>query len=79
MIPESPTLLIIAGLVLIIVGIIVGRLKIEEISVPNIGKIARSGALIFGLFLLVFGIVLEEPGNGDTYYDDQYKETEFAP
>ena len=86
MIPDSPTLVIIAGLLLIIIGIIGGGLKIKEISVPTIGKIARTGAFVVGFVLLIFGMVMHEPesdfddGPGfsisDTMYDDNDYESE---
>ncbi len=75
MIPETPTLLIVAGLILVLVGIIGGGLKVKEISIPAMGTFARTAGLVVGLVLLVLGIGLEPDGNAHPAEEDSY----YAP
>ena len=69
MLPESPTLLIAAGIILVIVGIIGGGLKVKEISIPAMGKFARTAGLLIGMMLVILGMAMEEPATDDHHED----------
>ncbi|MFQ5674851.1 MAG: hypothetical protein ACE5G1_03055 [bacterium] len=79
---ETQTLLLVAGLALVIVGIVGGGLKVKEISVPTMGKIARLTALIVGIVLVLMGILengdKQTAGDGEADYQNQseYSETQ---
>ncbi len=50
---DPDTLLLIGGLVLVIIGVIGGGLKVKEIAVPKIGKVAQVIAVLIGLCLVL--------------------------
>lgn len=62
---EPQMLLLLAGLALVIVGIIGGGLKVKEISVPQIGKIARTAALVIGIVLVLMSVTMMIDGEGE--------------
>ncbi len=82
MLPESPTLLIAAGIILVIVGIIGGGLKVKEISIPAMGKFARTAGLLIGMMLVILGMAMEEPATDDHHEDghtddqEQYEDSD---
>jgi hypothetical protein len=76
MLPDSPTLLIAAGIILVIVGVIGGGLKVKEISIPAMGKFARTAGLLIGMMLVVLGMAMEEPATDDHHEDDHTDDQE---
>jgi len=78
---SSETLIVVAGLALIVIGLVGGGLKVKEITIPPIGKVARTAALLIGFVLMMIGLI-EGDGEGDqsqpvnasddsSYYQDE--------
>lgn len=75
---DPETLLLIAGLALVIVSVIGGGFQVKEISVPKIGRMARVIAVLLGMLLVLMSVrSIEEPD--DFVYEEDSTEESVIP